>query len=238
MLNSILKGILIGLITGMPLGPIGAVCLRATLTNGVIYGLISGVGSAVADSIYAIIAAVGMGFVARFILENKVYLHFGGGLILITFGIHMYVSKQKSLETKRNIDSGTLFKAFISTFFLALANPATIFSFVVVFTSSNISHTTKVPFAKFFLILGVFIGSMLWWLFLVICASKLESKFTVKNVNGLNKVLGAMVILSGSIMFLNSSNLSKLIMPPIIHTKLFEIFLHIKAKFPFYNKFK
>lgn len=237
MLNSVFKGIIIGLITGMPLGPIGAVCLRSTLANGTSYGLISGLGSAVADSLYACIAAVGMSIVARFIFHNQIYLHFVGGLILMAFGIHMYKTKQKSLGAKEHIDNGSLFKSFISTFLLALANPATIFSFVVVFTSSNLSHLDKKPFAKLLLIIGVFIGSMIWWFILVFGASRLEKKFNVKNINTLNKILGSMIVLSGFIMLLSSSNFSRLVLPPILHTKLFEAFLQIKARFPFHKVF-
>ncbi|MDP4087825.1 MAG: LysE family transporter [Bacillota bacterium] len=237
MLNYITKGIIIGLITGMPLGPIGAVCLRTTLTSGAVYGLVSGLGSAIADSIYATVASVGMAFVAHFILQNKLYLHFGGGLVLIAYGIHMYHSRQKTLETKRKIHGGTLFKSFISTLLLALANPATIFSFVVVFTSSRLSHISRMPYSRTLLILGVFIGSMLWWLILVLGASSLESKFNIKNINFINRILGSIIILSGFVMFLSASNLSRYIMPPILHTKLFEIFLNIKARFPFHKRF-
>ncbi|WP_242649464.1 hypothetical protein [Clostridium kluyveri] len=46
MLLNLFRGILIGLITGMPTGPIGAICLKNTIAFGNTYGLVSGLGSA------------------------------------------------------------------------------------------------------------------------------------------------------------------------------------------------
>lgn len=94
MLINLFRGILIGLITGMPLGPIGAVCLKNTITFGRKCGLISGLGSAVADSIYATVAALGFMLIEKFILIHKVYFHIIGGIILICFGIYSFVKKK------------------------------------------------------------------------------------------------------------------------------------------------
>jgi threonine/homoserine/homoserine lactone efflux protein len=63
MLQILFKGIIIGLIVGMPLGPIGAICIKTTLSNGVSFGIAAGLGSCAADSIYAGVAALGLTFI-------------------------------------------------------------------------------------------------------------------------------------------------------------------------------
>lgn len=61
-----LKGVLLGFLIAAPVGPIGILCIRRTLQFGRFSGLFSGFGAAVADSIYAGIAAFGLTFYFSF----------------------------------------------------------------------------------------------------------------------------------------------------------------------------
>lgn len=56
----LLKGIILGLSIAAPVGPIGFLCIRRTLAQGRISGLLSGLGTATADAIYSTIAAFGL----------------------------------------------------------------------------------------------------------------------------------------------------------------------------------
>lgn len=59
-----LKGIILGFSIAAPVGPIGILCIRKTLQFGRLSGLFSGLGAAMADSIYAIFAAFGLTFIS------------------------------------------------------------------------------------------------------------------------------------------------------------------------------
>jgi threonine/homoserine/homoserine lactone efflux protein len=235
MLINLFRGLLIGLITGMPLGPIGAVCLKNTITFGRKYGLISGLGSAVADSIYATVAALGFMLIEKFLLVHKLYFHIIGGIILICFGIYSFVKKSpsKDVDKSGNIESysssSSLFKAFISTLLLALANPVTIFSFIAVFTGIRLAHIGQGLNHKVFLITGVFIGSMLWWIILVFAAGKFNHKLSIKNIKLIDKILSSIIIFSGVLIILGVFKYSIPINPHfILHSKIFKMFLNIK----------
>lgn len=226
MLHIFFKGIVIGLITGMPLGPIGALCLRTTLANGALFGIAAGLGSCVADSIYASIAAMGVTVIARFFARYQHYLRLFGGIILILFGIHGILSKKEDIKELPN--SKTLVKSFMSTFLLAFANPATVFSFLVVFTgygSRNIGHGAS---QRIILIIGVFCGSLIWWILLVVLAGRFHKKLSFKKLSIVNKILGVAIVCSGIFLIISITNYKRLTLPPYLHLKLFEKILHIK----------
>ena len=51
------KGIGIGFAVAAPVGPIGMLCVRRTLADGQLAGFVSGLGAAIADAIYGLVAA-------------------------------------------------------------------------------------------------------------------------------------------------------------------------------------
>ena len=66
-LDCMIKGILIGVIASAPMGPVGILCVQRTLNKGRWYGLVTGIGAAASDIIYALITGLGMSFVMDFI---------------------------------------------------------------------------------------------------------------------------------------------------------------------------
>jgi threonine/homoserine/homoserine lactone efflux protein len=245
MLTNLFKGILIGLITGMPLGPIGALCLKNTLTFGRRYGLISGLGSAFTDSIYAYLAVMGFMLIERFIVLHEEYLRILGGLILICFGAYPFVHKKQNSVLNKNIEEinekntsayhHLLFRAFTSTFLISLANPTTIFAFIVIFTGLHLSNLKISPMNKPFLILGVFTGSMIWWFVLVFTAGKFTTKLKMKNKSLINRILNSVIILGGVVIFLSAFNHFSLRKLTLLNSKLLKLFFNIKSRIPFYK---
>lgn len=239
------SGILIGLITGMPLGPIGAICLKNTIKFGRKYGLISGFGSAVTDSIYAGLAALGFIFIERFILIHQFYLKVLGGSILIIFGFFTFLSEKKceasyTVEDETDTENITCSispsKAFSSTFLIAIANPATIFSFIVVFTGLHMAKMQDTIMDKLIMVIGVFTGSMLWWLILITAAGKFADKLDKKNASIISRCLSSLIVFSGIFIFLGAFNIFSMRRSSILHPQLFEIFFNIKNKIPFHLK--
>lgn len=57
----IFRGILIGLMVSVPLGPMGVLIIQKTLQKGALAGFVAGMGAACADLFYATVAAFGLG---------------------------------------------------------------------------------------------------------------------------------------------------------------------------------
>ncbi len=55
-----LRGLLIGFSIAAPVGPIGVLCIRRTLVDGRLAGLVSGLGAATADAFYGSLAGFGL----------------------------------------------------------------------------------------------------------------------------------------------------------------------------------
>jgi threonine/homoserine/homoserine lactone efflux protein len=92
-LESLIKGIAIGLFFAVPVGPIGILCIRRSLTTGFKSGLATGLGAATADALFGAIAAFGLTGISSFLLEHKAAFNLFGGIFLCYIGVGTFRSK-------------------------------------------------------------------------------------------------------------------------------------------------
>ncbi len=81
-----LRGIGIGVAVAAPVGPMSVLCMRRTLTGGYAFGLGTGIGIAAGDAAYALVAALGLSGVMRFMLAHERPLHALAGAFLLYLG--------------------------------------------------------------------------------------------------------------------------------------------------------
>ncbi len=105
------QGLIIGFLIAAPVGPIGVLCIKRTLTNNSISGFLTGLGAACADGIYGIIAAFSLTIISSYLLEYKLFIQSIGILFLIYIGIKSYREKTNFEISKKKS------KDFISSFF-------------------------------------------------------------------------------------------------------------------------
>jgi len=86
---------------------------------------------------------------------------------------------------------------YASTFFLTLTNPMTIFSLAAVFAGFGIAGTKGSVLSAAVLILGVFLGSVLWWLFLVGVFTVFKRQFKQHELQWINRIAGLIIMASG-----------------------------------------
>ena len=86
MASFILRGILIGLLFGMPAGAVGAMTAQRTLTYGMKAGLLTGLGSSAADCLYACVGAFGLTLVSDFLLRYQSIINLAGGCLHLPHG--------------------------------------------------------------------------------------------------------------------------------------------------------
>lgn len=196
----IIKGFAIGFLVAAPVGPIGILCIKRSLTKGRKSGLITGIGAATADTLYGCIAAFGMTAVSSLLLTYKDVFQSIGIFFLLYLGIKSFF--KESNEATATVDrDNEIFKDYISTFFLTVTNPSTILSFIAIF--AGIGVLPKDTFTVFSLVAGVFLGSSFWWLFLSFIASKVGNKIGNKQLTLINKISGIVLILFSSFFFYN-----------------------------------
>jgi len=187
-----LKSTLIGLSIAAPVGPIGLLCIQRTLDHGTRVGLATGMGAAVADALYGAIGAFGVTAVIALLTEARPMLAVGGALFLLWLAW----SAWQASETRQAaaVQGGAKgWHAFGGTFLLTMSNPATILSFIAVFSSLAAGMTTTVSPA--WMIAGVFIGSAAWWFVLVGLVGRLRERLRSAHLRWIRR--GSALLLAG-----------------------------------------
>lgn len=170
----LLKGLIIGLSIAAPVGPIGILCIRRTLEYGKLVGVISGLGAATADGIYGLIASFGLTVLTNVLVNQQFWFQIIGGIFLGYLGVKTYKAKPSNTVDKNKKKQNM--KAFATTFFLTITNPMTILSFIVLFSGLGIANSNIDLLIKLIFVFGVFLGSVLWWLFLSNFVSLLKNR--------------------------------------------------------------
>lgn len=201
----IIQGVLIGFVVAVPVGPLGLLCFNRALAMGAICGLFSGLGVASADALAASLVALGISFVPSFFTEHQVLLRLAGGVFLCYLGWKIYGTKPKEQPGLGKVNG--LVNAYATTFFLAISNPATILSFIAIFAGWHVPSLQGRYFATALLALGVFIGSLLWWIGLFIGMSVFRGKFNLRTLGWIHRVSGALILGFGVVVLLSLSPL-------------------------------
>jgi threonine/homoserine/homoserine lactone efflux protein len=175
-LSFFLKGLVIGFSIAAPVGPIGVLCIQRTLAHGRLIGFASGLGAATADAAYGCIAAFGITLISSMLVESQLWLRLIGGAFLLWLAWKSYtaIPADAGAAGESTIKrGGQLAGAFGSTLLLTLTNPATILSFLAVFAGimggavMGPDGKTSAGYAlALIMVLGVFLGSALWWFIL------------------------------------------------------------------------
>jgi threonine/homoserine/homoserine lactone efflux protein len=190
-LGIILKGLVLGFSIAAPVGPIGVLCIRRTLANGFKSGLVSGLGAASADAIYGTIAAAGLTLVADFLVRQQAWLGLLGGGFLLYLGIKTFRTPPQTSES--SAEKYSTGGNYFSTLLLTLSNPMTIFMFAAIFGGMSVQSEAIFRYNAFFLVLGVFTGSALWWLTLSAAVSLLRDKVNARLMTWVNRLAGAAI---------------------------------------------
>lgn len=200
-LSLFIKGIIIGFSIAMPVGPIGLLCIRNTLTLGFLGGLVSGFGAAVADGLFATIAGLGVSTIITFLKEYNLWVHSIGAIVLIGIGINIIKNASKVLENIP-LDSPQAVKsllwAFLSTMILTFVNPLTILSYAAVYaTLTPNPEEVSTALSSVTIAGGVLIGAALWWFILSAITNWIKHKLDAKYMTRINTLSGIFLILLG-----------------------------------------
>ena len=194
-MDNLLKGFLIGISIAAPVGPIGILCIRRTLAEGRLVGLVTGLGAASADAVYGAIAAFGLAILTGFLIEQQIWMRLIGGLFLCYLGVKTFISIPA--ERAAEVSGGGLTRAYLSTFFLTLTNPLTILSFAAIFAGLSSPTGRSDLFTGISLVAGVFIGSATWWLVLSWLVSLFRIRFDRRAMLWVNRISGMVIFTFG-----------------------------------------
>lgn len=191
------KGILVGLIISIPMGPVGIMCIQKVVSRGVIHGYAAGIGASIADGLYAGVAAFGLTFAINFLMREEMWLRLIGGIFLIVLGIYWF-RKPKAYQLNVNHqESGHLGQTLTSAFFLNFANPINLLIYLAMFSAFGLTNASQHFLAACSLVVGVLIGVAGWRLVLIEITALFRKKITPHSLRVLNNITAVLVILFG-----------------------------------------
>ena len=175
-LDLIIKGLLIGVVASAPMGPVGVLCIQRTLNKGRWYG---------------------------FVTENKdnmFLLQVAGSIMLFFFGWYTYRCNPAKSIRPTSPRKGTLIHNMVTGFLVTFSNPLIIFLFVALFARFTFvvpDHVVQQSLGY----LSILVGAMIWWFVLTYFIDKVRSRFDVKGIYLLNRLIGVVVIVASIVGF-------------------------------------
>ena len=193
----LLRGLLIGLVFGIPVGAVGAMTVQRTYAGGLGAGLLTGLGSSVADCLYAMIGAFGLTVISDFLLKWQHLIRLAGsGLILLLGGMMLLRKPRETQHTSPHDARGI--RLFRSSFSVGMLNPAAMLTFLLAFSTFGLYGLSGAE--GVLLVGGIFTGTFLWWCALAGLVSLLKRKSGARVLPVLSRVCGIALLAFGLVM--------------------------------------
>ena len=195
----LIRGFSVGFMASIPLGPIGVMCIQRTLSKGHRSGVVSGLGAASADLIFAIVAVFSLTLVTAFVETHMLLLKMIGGICVVVMGVYIFLKNPAVQIRKNRAGMGSLWSDFITIFFLTLTNPAFILVFVTLFAATGVGQNPSENnlLSNVLLLAGVYLGGNTWWLTLTSLVSLLRNRFRPRHLLWINRISGALIAALG-----------------------------------------
>jgi putative LysE/RhtB family amino acid efflux pump len=198
----LVKAVTIGFAISAPIGPIGLLCIRKTLEQGLIGALYVGAGATLANALFGFIAGTGFSALSGFLLKEGVYLKLFGGAFLLYIAWKEFVTVDDKVEMVSCARTGFI-KLSSKSFLLTITNPVAILSFVSIFASISGRATGSIQ-ETFVMIVGIIIGSMAWWLLLGYIVFKVQGYLSKKWLNHIRTISAGIIAWFGIIAILSA----------------------------------
>ena len=190
----LLKGMGLGLAVAAPIGPINVLCIQRTLLVGFGSGLATALGAAAADASYAAVAAFGLSAVSGLLLDNQDLLRLAGGLLLLWLGARAFLKGPAAAPANSSQGAARLADG-LSAYGLTIANPLTILTFVAILGGVGLQNLAESALpAALALVLGVFLGTMMWMIFIAALSSLARRRAGDRFLLWANRLGGTIIL--------------------------------------------
>jgi len=190
-----IQGMIIGLTLAVPVGPIALLCIQRAVTDGRLHGIISGIGVATADSLYAGVTFFGLTFISGLIIAHQFSLRLAAGVVLAVVGIRIFLTIPAPLCMKPGHE--TYLKDYLSMVAIAVANPLTLIFFIAILPGFGVVFQENSVLSASEFVGGVFFGSTLWWIILCGSIGSVRSRIRAGHMRLINRISGVLIVIFG-----------------------------------------
>jgi threonine/homoserine/homoserine lactone efflux protein len=199
-IEAILKGLAMGLLLVISVGPVIFTVIKQSINNGRGGGFSFVVGVWISDFLLVILSNLFSEMVTT-IMDFKMQIGIAGSTFLIGMGIFYIFFKKVhlhpediSLPPLRSSDHA---KIVLQGFLLNTLNPAVIAFWLTTATAIAVSHSIR---DRIIIFTTALVVNMTADVIKVTLAGKLRRKLTVKNIRLINKISGLILLIFGSVL--------------------------------------
>ena len=192
----IVNGVISGIVLAFLIGPVFFTIIQTSIEKGFESGVFVAIGISMSDSLYILVSYLGL---VQFMEQNnfKHYMAYGGGLILLGFGIYYLLVKRRRLaqfEFQTKIEGGPWLKLVGKGFLINALSPMVLFFWIatvsVATTRLGYAHPGKATLFFASIVITVFITDVIK----AKLADKLRTLITPRFIRIMNIVLGIVMI--------------------------------------------
>ena len=194
MTTELLKALLVGICAAVPVGPVLMLVIQKTLSSGRAAGLMTGLGSAVADTIYAAVGFFTLSVIQDFVDRNQALIMIAGGVLIAIIGITMF-RKRISFDPAvpvRTPGKLPLLSYALQSMVSVFSNPVAIAVMMALLASFSLASDT-ISSPAILIILFVGFGELLYWWVVTLLLNKFL-KLNEKSLNILSKAASVVII--------------------------------------------
>lgn len=195
MILGLIKGLIVGMIVSIPVGPLGLLCLPRTLTHGRRAGLAVGLGGTASDTLYSALALFALSFINSFIARYEPWILLCGGLVILIAGTNMLISSRRPPKTVHAPDVRSYAKGSLQGFLISVTNPGTLVVMLILFTF--ISADTVNPEIMAIEWVGTALGSATSWCLITWGVSTFRNRITTRQLGIMTLVCSLAIIIIG-----------------------------------------
>ncbi|MDO4190414.1 MAG: LysE family transporter [Bacteroidales bacterium] len=199
-LSLIIKCFIIGVMTSIPMGPLGIVCIQRTINKGRQHGFVTGLGAATSDLIYASIIGFSMSYMLELIETYANIISLVSFSIIILFGVLTFLKKPKQFTPNKHTakNYNNLFKDYISAFGLCISNPMISVFFIALFAQFEVFKAYQPFYISIFTLILIFCSASICWGTVSYFVDKFRDRFNERSIIILNKIAGTLLCLFGA----------------------------------------
>jgi threonine/homoserine/homoserine lactone efflux protein len=200
MTEALLKGLAMGLLLAISVGPVIFTIIKQSINNGREGGFSFVAGVWLSDLLWVLLSNIFSEFVTR-LLDFKKPIGVTGSLFLISMGVFYLFFKKVHLHPEDiklpPLQKSDHAKIALSGFIVNTLNPAVMAFWLTSATALAVTHSSR---ERVIIFCTCLIINMSADVGKVTLAGKLRSKLTIKNIRLINKVSGLILVIFGTVL--------------------------------------
>lgn len=190
----ILRGFVIGVLISAPMGPVGVLCIQRTMNKGRWAGFYTGLGAAISDLMYSLLAGLGLSIVIDFIEANQDPLQIAGSIVLLVFAL--YLLRRNPVRTLRRLKDKkkSYVQDLVTGFLFTVSNPLILFLIIGLYARFNFMLPEYDVYHYLLGYLFIFVGAISWWFVITFFVNAVRSHFNLRSMWLVNRIIGAIIL--------------------------------------------